>query len=123
MKRTIYIDISLKNECLKLKRFVEKSLDKIIKWQAALIMPEHKALNKKPILDEYQVEEFENNIHYAMEYHLPISFRLYNEGNPQDLYGYCVYIHPVTKELRIQKKDSTFEYIQFDEIIDVVVED
>ncbi len=28
MKRTIYIDISLKNECLKLKRFVEKSLDK-----------------------------------------------------------------------------------------------
>jgi hypothetical protein len=23
-------------------------------------------LNKKPILDEYQVEEFENNIHYAM---------------------------------------------------------
>lgn len=24
-------------------------------------------LNKKPVLDEYQVEEFENNIHYAME--------------------------------------------------------
>ncbi|MEK4014900.1 hypothetical protein [Peribacillus sp. FSL M8-0224] len=48
----------------------------IIKWQAALMLPEHKALNKKkdkddyflnkkPILDEYQVEE--NNIHYAME--------------------------------------------------------
>ncbi|PEZ72687.1 YolD-like family protein [Bacillus sp. AFS017274] len=59
----------------------------IIKWQAALMLPEHKALNKKkdeddyflnkkPVLDEYQVEEYENNIHYAMEYHLPISFRL-----------------------------------------------
>ncbi|MED3834038.1 hypothetical protein [Peribacillus frigoritolerans] len=43
----------------------------LVKWQAALIMPEHKALNKKigevdyflnkkPVLDEYQVEEFEN---------------------------------------------------------------
>ncbi|WP_141995110.1 YolD-like family protein [Bacillus sp. B4EP4a] len=106
----------------------------LVKWQAALIIPEHKALNKKmgevdcflnkkPVLDEYQVEEFENNIHYAMEYHLRLSFSLHNEGSPYDLHGYCVYIHPVTKELRIQKKDSSFEYIQFNEIIDVIVED
>ncbi len=66
---------------------------------------------KKPILDEYQVEEFENNIHYAMEYHLPISFRLDNEGNSKEWHGYCVYIHPVTKELGVQMKDSSFEYI------------
>ncbi|SIS01632.1 YolD-like protein [Peribacillus simplex] len=76
----------------------------LVKWQAALIMPEHKALNnkigevdyflnKKPILDEYQVEEIENNIHYAMEYHLPIRFSLLNEGNPQELHGYvCTFI-------------------------------
>ncbi|MGE7766680.1 YolD-like family protein [Peribacillus sp. NPDC096540] len=106
----------------------------LVKWQAALIMPEHKALNKKmsevdyflnkkPILDEYQVEEFENNIHYAMEYHLPVCFRLHNKGNPHELYGHCVYIHPVTKELRIQKKDSSFEYIQFGNIINIIVED
>jgi hypothetical protein len=81
------------------------------------------SLIKKPILDEYQVEEFENNIHYAMEYHLSISFTLHNEGNSKELHGYCVYIHPVTKELRIQKKDSSFEYIQFDQIIDVTVVD
>ncbi|WP_397223073.1 YolD-like family protein [Peribacillus simplex] len=43
-------------------------------------------------------------MHYAMKYHLPISFRLYKEGNTHDLYGYCVYIHPDTKELRIQRK-------------------
>lgn len=39
-----------------------------------------------------------------MEYHLPISFRLHNEGNPIELHGYCVYIDPVTKELSIQKR-------------------
>ena len=98
------------------------------------MLPEHKALNKKmgeednflnkkPVLDEYQVEEFENNIHYAMEYHLPISFTLHNAGNQQELHGYCVYIQPVMKELRIQKKDCSFEYIQFDEIISVIVGD
>lgn len=106
----------------------------LIKWKAALMMPEHKALskklsmedhflNKKPVLDEYQVEEFENNIHYAMEYHLPIRFRLHNEGNPIDLHGFCVYIHPITRELRIQVEEESFEYIQFNEIIDVIVED
>ena len=106
----------------------------LVKWQAALIMPEHKALhkkmgevdyflNKKPILDECQVEEFENNIHYAMEYHLPIRFSLHKQENPQELHGDCVYIHPVTRELRIQKNDNSFEYIQFDEVIGVIVED
>ncbi|MGE6614071.1 YolD-like family protein [Peribacillus sp. NPDC076916] len=58
-----------------------------------------------------------------MEYHLPIRFSLHNEGNPKELHGYCVYIHPDTKELRIQKKDSSFEKIKFDEIIGVIVED
>ena len=106
----------------------------IIKWQAALIIPDHKALNKnlgeveyflnkRPVLDEYQVEEFENNIHYAMECHLPIRFRLHNNGNPHELYGHCVYIHPVMKELRIQKKDSSFKYIQYSDILNVIVED
>ncbi|MGG0284140.1 YolD-like family protein [Peribacillus butanolivorans] len=106
----------------------------LVKWQAALIMPEHKALNKKigevdyflnkkPILEEYQVEEFENNIHYAMEYHLPIRFKLHNEGNSYELQGYCVYIHPITRELRIQKKDNSFEYIHFNDVICVTVVD
>ncbi|MEC0271934.1 YolD-like family protein [Peribacillus frigoritolerans] len=106
----------------------------LIKWQAALSMPKYKALNKKigevdyflnkkPILDEYQVEEFDNNIHYAMEYHLPIRFSLHNKGNPHELYGHCVYIHPITKELRIQKKDRSFVKIRFGEVISVIVED
>ncbi|MGE6611856.1 YolD-like family protein [Peribacillus sp. NPDC076916] len=100
--------------------------------QPAMVLPELAALWKedadyyrqsKMVMDEYQVEEFENNIHYAMEYHLPIRFRLHKEGNSQELHGYCVYIHPFTKELRIQKKDSSFEKIQFNEIIGVIVED
>ncbi|SNT48198.1 hypothetical protein SAMN05444672_13122 [Bacillus sp. OK838] len=36
---------------------------------------------------------------------------------------YCVYIDPVTKELSIQKKDSSFKRIKFNEIIKVIVED
>ncbi|MFJ5749647.1 YolD-like family protein [Peribacillus frigoritolerans] len=48
-----------------------------------------------------------------------MTFTLHNEGNPQEMHGYCVYIQPVTKELRIQK-NSSFKYIQFDEIISVI---
>ena len=50
----------------------------ILKWQAASFLPEQVSSlhdlvkdyysTKKPILDEYQVEEFENKINYAMEY-------------------------------------------------------
>ena len=50
----------------------------IIKWQAAAFLPEQGSLlqdlvkdyysTEKPILDEYQVVEFENKINYAMEY-------------------------------------------------------
>ncbi|MFJ7751847.1 hypothetical protein ACQKGI_14075 [Peribacillus muralis] len=49
------------------------TIRELVKWETALILPEHKALNKKmgevnyylnkkTVLDEYQVEEFENNI-------------------------------------------------------------
>jgi hypothetical protein len=51
-------------------------------------------LNKKPILDEYQIEEIEHHICYVMEYHLPTRE---------------IHINPITKELRIQRKDSSFE--------------
>ncbi|MFF2587121.1 YolD-like family protein [Peribacillus butanolivorans] len=105
----------------------------IQKWQPALILPEHKAFQKQmnedyfrieePILDEYQIEEHENQIHYSMENHLPIKFQLYNDGFPRELQGYCVYIHPIIKELRVQKKDNSIEYIQFTEIIDLLVVD
>lgn len=61
---------------------------------------EDNLLNKKSVFNEYKVEEVENKIYYSMEYHLPIRFRLLNQGNLIDLHGFCVYIHPVTKELR-----------------------
>ncbi|MGE7762106.1 YolD-like family protein [Peribacillus sp. NPDC097895] len=91
----------------------------LVKWEAALIMPEHKALNsklgevdyflnKKPVLDEYQVEEFEYNIHYALEYHLPISFKLHNEGKPHDLHGYCVYIHRHERVTYSEERDHSY---------------
>ncbi|MBK5446137.1 MULTISPECIES: YolD-like family protein [unclassified Peribacillus] len=105
----------------------------ILKWQVALILPEHKAFQKqmnedyfrqeKPILDDYQKEEYENQIHYSMENHLPIKFQLYNKRFPRELQGHSVYIYSINKLLHIQKKDNSFEYIQFDEVIGVIVED
>ena len=59
----------------------------IMKWRAAAFLPEHVSSlqdlvkdyysTEKPILDEYQVVEFENKINYAMEYSL---LKIYNLG-------------------------------------------
>lgn len=48
------------------------------KWTSSFMLPEHIEILKelaidyhrtaKPNLDEFQIEEFENKIHYAMEY-------------------------------------------------------
>ncbi|KQU25884.1 hypothetical protein ASG65_14875 [Bacillus sp. Leaf13] len=61
-----------------------------IKWQSSMFLPEHvkllKDLNKdyyrqvKPILDEYQLEEFENKIHTAMELSSTVKFTVFEDG-------------------------------------------
>ncbi|MGE1103684.1 YolD-like family protein [Peribacillus simplex] len=61
-----------------------------LKWQPALMLPEHvKLLNEankdyyrqvNPILDEYQLEEFENKIHTAMEFASLVKFTVWEDG-------------------------------------------
>ncbi|AXN40716.1 hypothetical protein CN689_23200 [Peribacillus butanolivorans] len=63
----------------------------IQKWQPALILPEHKAFQKqmnedyfrieKPILDEYQIEEYENQIHYSVSKRTTGVLRIYTPDN------------------------------------------
>ncbi|GLB59599.1 YolD-like family protein [Cytobacillus sp. NCCP-133] len=59
----------------------------IVKWLPAHFMPEHRAMLKKlkieqnsqnnPLIDEYELEEFENKIHYAMEFAYILKVKVY----------------------------------------------
>lgn len=99
----------------------------IQKWQAALILPEHKEKKKgyfrqvKPILDEYQLEVFENKIHTAMEFVSPVKFIVWEEGFEGEYTGLIHRLDPITKMiyLELDKEKGYILKIKFDDIIGV----
>ena len=64
-----------------------------IKWAPANCMPEGFSMTRKmfkdqlrqanPIIDDYQKEEFDQQIGYAMEYHLPVKVTTWNDGSTE----------------------------------------
>lgn len=77
----------------------------------------------KPLLDPYQVQEIEEKIHYAMEYHYPIKFGVWYDGFVEEVRGFIHYLDPILKEVRIKNDEGDIERIKFKNIIDVIVED
>ncbi|RRN68380.1 hypothetical protein EI200_19895 [Peribacillus simplex] len=71
-----------------------------LKWKAALIMPEHKKLIsemlrddcKQPqrIADEYELAEFDEKLHYAIAYNIPVRLTVWDDG-----YGGPARAHPL----------------------------
>ncbi|WMX58506.1 YolD-like family protein [Peribacillus sp. R9-11] len=103
----------------------------MLKWQPALMLPELKKLHEqvtqdyfrvsKPILDEYLIQEIEEQITYSMEYILPVTITLYNDGFPKDIKGFFVYLDPINKKIKFELEDQTFLNIKFSDILDIMV--
>ncbi|MFU2014791.1 YolD-like family protein [Peribacillus butanolivorans] len=82
-----------------------------LKWQG-FFMPEHvKLLNDatkdyyrqvKPILDEYQLEEFENKIHTAMEFNSTVKFTVWEDGFDWEYVGMIHRLDPLTKIIHLE---------------------
>lgn len=104
-----------------------------IKWNPASFMPEGFAMTRemyrdqarqaKPILDEYQTEEFDLRIVYAMEYNHAIKLTVWNDGFTSEVIGRIHYVDPITKQLRIETKPGEFERVKFDDVTAVKVVD
>ncbi|MBT2696667.1 YolD-like family protein [Bacillus sp. ISL-40] len=104
-----------------------------IKWQPASFMPlgfeMTRAMYKdqerivKPIIDDYEAEEFDRRICYAMEYNLKAKFSVWDEGFTADIIGRIHYIDPITHQLRIEVKPREFEQVEFKDVVGVVVVD
>ncbi|WML26269.1 YolD-like family protein [Neobacillus sp. OS1-33] len=102
------------------------------KWQGAFFMPEQvKAQNElwrdaqrqlKPIMDEYEKEEFDQRISYAMEYHLPVLLTIWSDGFMEVITGKVHYVDPITHQLRIETKPGEFERVTFDSVVGVNVD-
>jgi len=103
------------------------------KW-TSLMLPEHVEMLRqfanedyyktpKPLLDPYQVQEIEEKIHYAMEYHYPVKFDVWYDGFVERVSGHIHYLDPIQKEIRLKNDKGNIERIKFANIIDVIVED
>lgn len=77
----------------------------------------------KPIVDVYELEEFDSRIAYAMEFNLAVIITIWADGFNSDIKGRVHYVDPITHQLRIESEDGKFHRISFDDVIGVVVVD
>lgn len=74
---------------------------------------------QKPILDIYQIEEFERQICEAMEFAKPVKLTVWRDGFPYDEVGRVHYLDPLQKEVRLKTELGTVSRIKFADIVAV----
>ncbi|WP_259347188.1 YolD-like family protein [Niallia taxi] len=99
-----------------------------IKW-TAMMLPEHVAAVKqelinlekvnKPILDEDGLAKIELLIYEAMEYNLPLEFKLLKKGYIESIIGHTHFIDYIKKEFLIKDKNDLIHNVPFQKIVDV----
>lgn len=102
-----------------------------IKWQSAFFMPEHVAMLKKirkeeeredkPILDEYQIEEFEQKMLEAMKYTFPVKLKIWDCGFYKYYDGILHRLDEINKLIYLKTKDRSMIRINFHDLVGVEV--
>ena len=75
----------------------------------------------KPILDDYQTEEFNLRISYATEFNYAVKITVWHDGFTSYINGHIHHVDPITHELRIEVKPGEFERVAFDSVVGVKV--
>nr|WP_285865167.1 YolD-like family protein [Lederbergia lenta] len=73
----------------------------------------------KPILDENKLEEIDDNLHLAIEFHYLVKFSLWIDGFNEDVTGHIHYIDVINKHVRIVDLNGKVHRIENSSIIDV----
>ena len=104
-----------------------------IKWQGAFFMPEHVKMlrdierdnqkEKQPILDEYEIEELENKIHYAMEFALFVKVKIWREGFFHEYLGRVCRLDGLSKMIYLECNNGYIEKIMFEDVVGIEVKD
>ncbi|MFD0829619.1 YolD-like family protein [Neobacillus sp. M.A.Huq-85] len=75
----------------------------------------------KPIVDAYELEEFDSRIAYAMEYNLAVIITIWSDGFNSDIKWRVHYVDLISHELRIEAESGLFQRITFDDVVGVVI--
>ncbi|RFU63681.1 YolD-like family protein [Peribacillus saganii] len=102
-----------------------------LKWQGAFFMPEHVKMPRdmktdyhrqaKPIIDEYEIDEFDRRICYAMEFNLAVKLTCWYDGFNEDICGRIHYMDPINQEVRLVTEEEAAERVKFADIVAVSV--
>jgi hypothetical protein len=105
----------------------------LIKWNATSFMPQvfeqQRAMFKdqerqpRPLLSEFDTEEFDQRIAYAMEYKLTVKLSVWADGFTTEITGNINRVDPITHELRLEVKPGEYERVAFEDVCGVVVVD
>jgi hypothetical protein len=74
-----------------------------------------------PMIDEYEIDEFDRRVCYAMEYGLPVRFSVWEDGFVLEIIGRVHRRDEVTRELRVELADGTFDRVKAGEMVGVEV--
>lgn len=98
-----------------------------LKWQSAFFMPEHVSMIRKldkeelkqgkPLIDEYQIEEFEQKIKLAIEYKYQVKITKWEAGYFVEYIGSLSKIEPLTKTLLLVMVSEEIQRIKFEEVV------
>ena len=104
-----------------------------IKWRPASFMPlgfemtramfKDQERQSKQVIGEYEKEEFDRCINYAMEYNLAVKLTLWSNGFTEIITGCIHYVDPITHQLRIEVNPGEVEQIAFEDVVGVAVMD
>ncbi|MFE3973279.1 MULTISPECIES: YolD-like family protein [unclassified Peribacillus] len=102
-----------------------------VKWAPAAFLPEYtkmlRELNtdyhrkRKPIIDEFQFEEFDQRICYAREYNFAVKIMKWVDGFNYEIIGRVHYVDPIRKEVRLKTEADEVKRLKMSEIIAVEV--
>jgi hypothetical protein len=100
-----------------------------IKWQGAFFMPEHVKMlgnlrtdyyrTKKPQLDTYQLDEFDEVIREAMAENIPIKISVWQDGFSSELCGKVHFFDTLTHQIQVEVQPGDYERVNMADIIDV----
>lgn len=101
-----------------------------IKW-TAMMLPEHvKMLRealieeekiKKPLIDEYELQEFEERIHYAKNSKLPVKLTVWKEGFVEEVSGLIYRLDVMKKDIWLKDSDGDLVRVSFSNLMGVSV--
>ncbi|WP_175638333.1 YolD-like family protein [Metabacillus schmidteae] len=99
-----------------------------LKWQSAFFMPEHVKMLQdlkrddqkvgRPILDEYQIVEFEQKICLAMEFSYQVKVKTWEKGFFKCYTGLLHRLDEINKTLIIEQEEQ-FIYLRFSYIVGI----